>query len=131
MKRAITIAAALWVATTATLKASPAVHTIPEAQAVKAIIGEAGGQGWKAMRAVASALRNRGTLQGVYGVHNRLASHAGAKLRAMALRAWRASAGADVTNGCAYFGCPADRPYLLAYGLRPVMTVASITFYEP
>jgi hypothetical protein len=42
---------------------------IPEDQAVKAIIGEAENQGYDGMLAVSCALRNRGTLRGVFGVN--------------------------------------------------------------
>lgn len=41
---------------------------IPEEQAIKAIIGEAENQGYDGMLAVACAIRNRGTLKGVYGL---------------------------------------------------------------
>ena len=41
---------------------------INDQQAVRAIIGEAGNQGERGMLALACALRNRGTLKGVYGL---------------------------------------------------------------
>ena len=40
---------------------------INETQAVRAIIGEASGEGLQGMTAVAEAIRNRGHLRGVYG----------------------------------------------------------------
>ena len=42
---------------------------IPEHQAIVALIGEAGGQGDEELLAHAYALKNRGTLKGVYGLH--------------------------------------------------------------
>lgn len=42
---------------------------IPDALAVRAIIGESSDQGYKGMLAVACGIRNRGTLRGVYGVN--------------------------------------------------------------
>ena len=42
---------------------------IPEEDAIRALIGEAGGQGDEELLAHAYALRNRGTLRGVYGAH--------------------------------------------------------------
>lgn len=43
--------------------------SIPDDKAILAIIGEAESQGFDGMLAVASAIRNRGTLQGVYGLN--------------------------------------------------------------
>jgi hypothetical protein len=40
---------------------------IPKERAVNAIIGEAEGEGYRGMLAVACAIRNRGSLRGVYG----------------------------------------------------------------
>lgn len=44
-------------------------HAYTDDQAVKAIIGEAEDQGQRGMLAVACAIRNRGTLKGVFGLH--------------------------------------------------------------
>jgi CubicO group peptidase (beta-lactamase class C family) len=77
MKRALLLATAL-----ATLPAAAGQPAISNAAAVRAIIGEAGNQSDDAMLAVASALRNRETLQGVYGVNNPVIPHASAELRA-------------------------------------------------
>lgn len=49
---------------------------IPSSKAIKAIIGEAENQGPRGMLAVACAIKNRGTLKGVYGLHaNRVVNH--------------------------------------------------------
>jgi hypothetical protein len=47
----------------------PCFAEINDKQAVRAIIGEASNQGYKGMLAVAVGIRNRGTLQGVYGIN--------------------------------------------------------------
>ena len=102
------------------------------AEAVRAIIGEAGNQSDRAMLAVACALRNRGSLAGVYGVDNPVVNRAGEKLRARAAQAWRASALRDIVRGCRYFGCPHDAPYFLhRLHFHPVLTIGAITFYQP
>jgi hypothetical protein len=49
--------------------AGSAQATIPEHLAVRALVGEAGGQQDSELLAHAFALRNRGTLRGVYGLH--------------------------------------------------------------
>ena len=132
MKRSLLLATALATLPTATSKAA-----ISDADAVRAIIGEAGNQSDSAMLAVASALRHRGTLQGVYGVNNPVNAHASAALRARAQNAWLQSAQrnggqADPSLGCKFFGCPADAPYFLnTLHFRPVKTIGEITFYKP
>ena len=104
---------------------------------MRAIIGEAGNQTDQAMLGVACALRNRGTLHGVYGAAMvPSGSHAmigrTQVLRARALRAWHKSAKIDITAGCRYFGCPQDAPYFLRkLHFRPVLTIGAITFYRP
>lgn len=102
---------------------------IPTAQAVAAIIGEAGGESYATQVAVACAIRNRGTLQGVYGVSNPVVKQASAKTIARARAAWAASARKDVVRGCKYFGCKADAPKLISYGLHAVCMSGAITFY--
>jgi hypothetical protein len=106
--------------------------TIPDNQAVSAIVGESSNQNFSVMLAVACAIRNRGTLQGVYGLTNLVVKRAPHKVRERATRAWLASAGRDVTGGCKYFGCPADKDYFLhVLHFHPVKTVGLITFYKP
>jgi hypothetical protein len=51
------------------VKAQAAHCHISDHDATLAIIGEAEDQGYKGMQAVAHAIRNRGTLKGVYGLH--------------------------------------------------------------
>lgn len=49
------------------LSVIPAKADISDEQAIKAVLGEARGEGFEGMYAVACAIRNRGTLRGVYG----------------------------------------------------------------
>lgn len=70
-----------------------------DTRVIHAILGEARGEGANGMYAVACAIRNRGTLRGVYGADARIAEmtpelwHEGA-------RAWYSSEfGPDVTHG--------------------------------
>lgn len=107
--------------------------------AVRAILGEAAGEPYAAKLAVACAIRNRGKLDGVYGarVTDAWISAQPAATRRDADKAWRESAhlhgtGGDVSEGCAFFGCPGDADYfqhVLYY--HPVRTVGTITFYKP
>ena len=109
-----------------------AAGAIPDSAAVRAILGEGANQTYQAMLGIACAIRNRGSLQGVYGVENPAARRAPARVAARALRAWTASAGHDITGGCHYFGSPQDAAYFhhrLHY--RAVLRIGDITFYKP
>lgn len=87
---------------------------IKESDAIKAIIGEAENQGEQGMLAVAGAIRNRGTLKGVYGLRApRVKKHLYSKETFfLAQRAWAISATVDITKGADHwenikaFGCP-------------------------
>lgn len=87
---------------TLTCTASPA---FTEDNAVKAIVGEAANQGYIGMLAVAGAIRNRGTLQGIYGLeHNPKWMYDQPHwVWKRALRAWQASATNDITHGAQYW----------------------------
>jgi hypothetical protein len=78
--------------------------------AVLAIIGEAEGEGYQGMLAVACAIRNRGTLKGVYGLRAYRVTHhlySGHTLT-LAEEAWGASKQEDVTHGARGWGSASD-----------------------
>ena len=64
---------------------------IPEREATRAIIGEAANQGYEGMLAMACAIRNRGTLRGVYGTSATHIDNEPNYVFEMARRAWRES----------------------------------------
>lgn len=74
--------------------------------AVHAIIGEAENQGYVGMLAVACAIRNRGTLKGVYGLHaKRVVNHKySVKTEDMAIKAWAEANIHDITKGATGWG---------------------------
>ena len=77
---------------------------IPDAQAVRCIIGEASGEGKQGMIYLASALRNRGTTKGVYGCK---ASHIDKQPKYVwenALYAWNLAKQNDFVNGADHWG---------------------------
>lgn len=127
MKRSLLILGAL--AAFAPLRLNAA---IPADQAVNAILGEAANQPYQSMLGIACAIRNRGSLKGVYGANNFTAQHCPAAIRARAARAWTQSAQHDITAGCRYFGCPADANYFLhTLHYHLVLKLGAITFYKP
>lgn len=77
---------------------------IPEARAVRAIIGEASGEGYTGMLAIAGAIRNRGTLQGVYGEKAKHVDKQPRWVWDQARKAWKESANKDITSGADHWG---------------------------
>ena len=113
---------------TAKVHAAPIV---PE-KAVNAILGEGSNQSYRAMLGIACAIRNRGTLQGVYGEHNAVVKQATAKLKSKAQRAWQESADCDIVDGCKFFGSPQDRSYFIdKLHFQPILSIGDVTFYKP
>jgi len=77
---------------------------IPDEQAIKALIGEAGGQSYQELYAHACALRNRNTLEGVYGIRSKQVALASGKTWQRVSRAWYESVdGLDVTGGATHW----------------------------
>lgn len=105
---------------------------IPEDQAVRAIIGEAANQGYGGMLAVACAIRNRGTLDGVYGLHSKLPDQQPQWVWNLARLAWRRSQQRDVTHGATHwenvkaFGLPS-----WARNMRITLRLRDHTFFAP
>ena len=105
---------------------------IPQALAVKAIVGEAANQGVDGMTAVAEAIRNRGTLNGVYGLKRESFISSQPKwVHDQARQAWKRSEttnlvkGADHWENVEAFGVP--------YWAKSMQVTAKIkdhTFYR-
>ncbi len=86
-------------------------------KAVRAIIGESANQGYRGLLATAGALRNRGTLQGVYGLNAPHVDKEPARIWIMARRAWAESATNDISMGSTHW------ENVTAFG-RPVWAAA-------
>ena len=100
-------------------------------QAIQAIVGEAENQGLTGMTAVAEAIRNRGTLKGVYGVKSPRLKKAPKWVFAMAREAWEKSQKTNLTNGATHwentkaFGAP----YWVS-SMQKTATVKDHVFYR-
>lgn len=103
---------------------------IKPTDAVNALVGEAGNQPYAAQLAIAGSLRLRGSLQGVYGVHNRCVSKASSRTIHTAHRAWNESASHNTAQGCRYFGCQSDTGYFASIGLHKQFTIGQISFWK-
>lgn len=101
---------ALWIM----LMATTDCLAFSDAQAVHAIMGEARGESWLGKCYVASAIRNRGTLKGVYGLRVPLArlKKEPARVWAEAKRAWQLCKVRPVTNATHWGGVKCDKLWI-------------------
>jgi hypothetical protein len=78
--------------------------------AILAIIGEAEGEGYKGMLAIADAIRNRHNLHGVYGLYSPRVRHHlySQKTYNLARKAWLESLHDDITDGASGWGNNSD-----------------------
>lgn len=89
---------------------------IPDAQAVRAILGEARGEGYEGMLAVAEAIRNRAkqpyykarVFHGVYGLDATISDRVSPDTVETAKRAWRASQTSKTVGEAYVWGNAAD-----------------------
>jgi hypothetical protein len=72
---------------------------VPESLAIKAIVGEASGEGYRGMLAVAGAIRNRGSLQRIYGINAPHVRNEPKWVWSLARRAWAESRYRDLSCG--------------------------------
>lgn len=103
---------------------------IPDNLAARAIIGEAGSESLACQRAIASCIRHRGSLAGVYGVNNPCVAKASTATQTRARQAWLDSASVDYAPGIKFFGCAADSPYFRKIHLTPAFTIGRVTFWK-
>lgn len=103
---------------------------IKESDAIRAIIGEASGEGKDGMRAVASAIRNRGTLKGVYGLHAKHVNREPKWVWAMAKRAWADSKEYDYANQATHWEGTAFKVPYWAKSMKMVKQVGNQKFYK-
>ena len=71
---------------------------------IRAIIGEASGEGYEGMLCVAAAIRNRGHLRGVYGVNAKHVDNEPPWVWRLAVIAWNESETNDPTDGADHWG---------------------------
>ena len=103
---------------------------LPVQPEVKAILGESMGEGYHGMLCIASGIRNRGTLDGVYGVDNPVVSLATPELIRQAKRAWRESKYNRVHTGTHWENIEAFGEPYWAKGMKTVYKHKNHTFYE-
>ena len=99
---------------------------------VLCVIGEAEGEGYKGMLAVSEAIRNRGTLKGVYGCSApRVVRHKySAAVLQTANRAWNDSADTDITHGATHWEGTAFKTPYWAKDMILTATIGNQRFYK-
>lgn len=76
---------------------------VPEDKAVKAIVGEAEGESLKGKTAVAEAIRNRGSLEGVVGLNSPRVKKAKPWVYRDARKAWKDSTRTNLVKGATHW----------------------------
>lgn len=105
---------------------------IKDADAVRAIVGEAANQHYRGMLAVAGAIRNRGTLDGVYGLKSKTPDKQPQWVWDLATKAWSESQTNDITKGATNwenvkaFGMPK-----WAKSMHETVTIGDHKFFKP
>lgn len=103
---------------------------VPKAQAIRGIIGEASDQGERGMLAVACAIRNRGTLKGVYGVNAKHVDKQPKWVWDRAEKVWEQSATIDITNGSTHWeSIKFKKPYWADSMIKAVL-IGDHQFYK-
>lgn len=99
--------------------------------AVRAIIGEAAGEGEQGMQAVAEVIRRRGSLKGFYGLNAPHVDKQPAWVWKRARKAWEASETSNITAGADHFeNVKAFGVPKWARGHKPVAVIGSHTFWR-
>jgi spore germination cell wall hydrolase CwlJ-like protein len=105
---------------------------LPRERVINAIIGEAEGEGYQGMLAVACAIRNRGTLKGVYGEHSkRVKEHLySEKTYRMAVKALEMALKCDITNGATHWEGTAFKVPSWAKRMQITVVIGRQRFYK-
>ena len=85
---------------------------IPDNLAVRAIVGEASGEGYYGMLDIASAIRARGSLRGVYGLNASHIDKETKKTWELALKAWKTSKYSPTHKGGYWGSIKCDKKWL-------------------
>lgn len=103
---------------------------IKDEDAIRAIVGEGASEGLDGMRAIASVIRNRGSLRGIYGLHAKHVRTEPAWVFKMAKTAWEDSERYDFSGGATHFeGVAFKKPYWVK-DMVFIKRVANTNYYK-
>lgn len=104
---------------------------INDADAVRTIVGEAGGEPYNAQVGIGNVILNRGSIKGFYGFNNAYLNKQPASVWTSARKAWAEAKTHDITHGCKYAGGEIDDKYFQnKLGLKPEITIGHVRFYK-
>jgi len=103
---------------------------VPEALAIRILIGEASGEGERGMQAVAEVLRRRDSVRGFYGLNAPHMDKQPAYVWTMARRAWYKSASSNITRGADHFEGTDFKTPKWARNKTPVVIIGRQKFYK-
>lgn len=103
---------------------------IDEKQAVRAIVGEAAGEPYVGKVALAEAIRNRGTLKGVYGLNGKHVDKEPSWVWRDARRAWEESAKTNLVKGADHWESVDFKVPVWAAKMAPVAQYGKHIFYK-
>lgn len=107
-----------------------AFSQVADSQAILAIVGEAENQGLTGMTAIGEAIRNRGTLSGVYGLKSPRVKKAPKWVFAMAREAWEASETSNLVKGAQFWESTDFKTPYWAKGMIETAHIGKHKFYR-
>lgn len=110
--------------------ATQARAEVPEAQAIRILIGEASGEGERGMQAVAEVLRRRDSIRGFYGLNAPHVDRQPAYVWSRAKVAWENSKTSNITRGADHFEGTAFKTPKWARNKVPVAIIGRQKFYK-
>jgi spore germination cell wall hydrolase CwlJ-like protein len=112
------------------LSTAQAQQSIFDNDAIRAIVGEAAGEGYRGMLAVACGIRNRGSLRGVYGLRARHVDREPARIWFEARQAWQESRARDIVGGAGSWESVDFKRPAWARGMRITVRIGKHIFYK-
>ena len=116
---------------TASQGLSQKIPAFSDKNCIQAIVGEAAGQSYREKLAIAGALRNRGTLAGVYGFRAQHVNHEAPRVWRDAAAAWQASKTVDLSAGATFWEGDRFKKPKWAVSMKETAHVGSTVFYRP
>jgi len=110
-------------------------HNYPiftDSNCVRSIVGESAGEPYKTKLGIACVIRNRGSLQGVYGYSNsKMIDKQSIKIFNDCKRAWAESLTNNIVPTAKYWGGPMDISYFeIKLHKKPILTIGKTRFYN-
>ena len=108
-----------------------ATAQINETQAIRAVVGEASGESYACQLAICSVIRNRGSLDGIYGGISHHVDKEPKWVWIQVRKAWLESATNNTARACVFWGGIMDDKYFRrVLHKRPFFVIDHTRFYK-